>query len=162
MRDAKLAQVNFRAGSRRCRQECLRHVGEVLWNAAHCNGLVLMPAQIPARRVSHLWEQGVHTRARFGVAQFVIDAIVLLLHGPHDLHVDAPERLPANTQQDVVGGIDKDQSQYCEERYTLELSHMAILVRGRLTTIRRAGFWRRCRKPTDRPVCANAVPWAAA
>ena len=40
--------------------------------------------------------------------------------------------------------------------------HMAILLRGRLTTMRRLGVCPRYRMPASRPECANGVPWEAA
>ena len=79
----------------------------------HFDHLILMPRQVPARGISQMWKKRVQAGTRLPVAQFVVDAAVLLLDRPHHLHVDAAQRLPAvgkpEARRDIVARIQQHQ-----------------------------------------------------
>jgi hypothetical protein len=51
-------------------------------------------------------KEGMYTGPRFGIAQFVIDAVILLLDGPHDLYVDfAQTAVTAEVSQQKVATV---------------------------------------------------------
>ena len=111
-------------------------------------------------RISQMRKERVQTGPRLSVAQFVVDAAILLLDRPHELHVHAAERLPAAgkpvARRHVVASIQQHQCQKRESRTTQNFPHQR-----HFTTCWAAAPWPNCRSPAGRPGFANAAPMAA-